>query len=348
MRDILSALDFYDQFDEMLCYFDHNPAQAIPEEMLFRLVNYRLTHLNVDSVRFVNHIARLKSEARADKPAASMINEYYQNLIHDDAYALRFASLSASELDALTFKEMDALCKDYMSNYNGAVFLIEGDISEGKMLDLAAKYFGNLPSKPEPVAIRDIQALRLRSCNDSAIHRFSAPKPRTDLLSVYAQENGFDCNASTAAYLEMLTKIADRIMDENIRFKDGGLYSVGCFHALLKQPNPQIRINIQTTCDPENRDYIMGKINELIGEMANGDLISEQAVNDCKVLLLENVGRDYFGKSDNLFRSYYLNGETSYDFTKDDVESITPEKLRQFLRDLISNGKHFELMLVGE
>ena len=105
-------------------------------------------------------------------------------------------------------------------------------------------------------------------------------------------------------------------------------------------PVPHMRITIAFACNPTQRERIAKDVEQLVKQMAEGDLITQDLINS----YLKNrekqsaayMGNEYTRRRDYLTQELngivVKKGDTSY------VREVTPISLRVYLKQLLKNG----------
>ena len=121
-------------------------------EQQLRMIYASLTTTEVDSVEAAEQISNIQAATVvANNPIVQA-----QLRVHNlpAASTKRLMPPTKEEVGAYTVERFKELLKDYYSNFNGSVLVVQGEVDADTLKPLLLKYIGSLPSKPEPVKRR--------------------------------------------------------------------------------------------------------------------------------------------------------------------------------------------------
>jgi len=319
------------------------------EDML-KVALFSLMNTEIDSVRFCNYKQKLRSQQPLSKSYAEHINELWTNTVYADEYAERMAPMSPEDIDALTLDEMRRLSEDYRSNFNGMHFAIESGYPKDYIEPLIIKYLGMLPSKSEAVVTRDIPAMHFKNKSGRSTYTYVSDNPKANVFLGYIQEKNFTYSIEENVLMEAFTYVLDELLDNNIRFAEGRVYSFGVNYNHIFIAGDKRVFTVHTTCDPLTANDMLNSIDSVIKEMAEGELITQSIVNNYINIRMKTY-HDYPDRSeyfDYLTSKYQNNGKVVNTFDENVIKSVTPQRLRSFIQSIIRNGNKQELVLVGQ
>lgn len=258
--------------------------------------------------------------------------------------------MTPEEIDAITLDEMRRLSEDYRSNFNGMHFTIRTSYKKSYIEPLVIKYLGMLPSKPEAISLRDLPAFHFKNESGRSTYPFTTQQPIAYVISGYAQEKDYVYSIEQNVLMEAFTQVLREQLVNQIRLSEGNVYSF----QVLAQHNflgaDKQSFSVYTPCDPEAVEWMLGAIDRVVHEMADGDLITQPMVDNyihnrmktyCKYPEIGN----YVEYMTNLDK---CNGRPYHTQDKRAIKGVTPSKLRRFAQTLISKGYKHELAIVGQ
>jgi predicted Zn-dependent peptidase len=232
------------------------------------------------------------------------------------------------------------LVKDYYSNYNGSVMVVQGNVDADSIMPYILKYVGGLPSKPERVKRMTWPADHYKTENTVVVEKIENPAPIAQTMMFYTWEKGFHYTLESHAHNEVLLSVLRDLLIQTLRVQHSDVYTpqVQMENALL--PVPHMRITISFACNPTQRERIAKDVEQLVKQMAEGNLITQDLING----YLKNREKQSVDYKDNEYmrRRDYLTQELNGIVVKQGdmtyVRQVTPASLRTHLKQLLKQG----------
>jgi zinc protease len=149
--------------------------------------------------------------------------------------------------------------------------------------------------------------------------------------------------------MEMIGRILSTRYLESIREREGGSYGVGTYGYMMPLPSPRAGLLMQFDTDPKKQERLMEIIHEEVQTIVeNGPLASdlqkekESMLKDYQEDLEKNT---YWRQTLYMYYMYGINNIRDY---KPAVEAITAETVQQTLKELLSSGNVFEVVMSPE
>ena len=334
----VSAKPFDDTFDLFCSSAQKDEAYWKDIEQALKMFYASLTTTEVDSVAASDYIANLQNVATQ----SSVASVQSRNLINCLPFesSKRLMPPTVEEAGRLSVERLRELVKDYYSNFNGTLFLICGDVNQDSIMPLVLKYIGSLPSKPEPVKRLVWSADHYKTTNTTAVEKFSNPSPLCATALYYTWEKGFQLNQDVRALNHALQSVLGELLLNRIRVQHGDVYTPVCQVVDDLLPVPRMRCTISYTCNPTQRERIAQDVMQLVNEVAKGDLITQELV-DNYIKNRESARKPYVDGVDGPCSDYIereLNGIVlkNDDLTND--KKVTPSSLKAHLKQLLRKG----------
>lgn len=334
---------FYDRYE---CFTF--PLYTPPENWL-KYLHYMLTNSNIDTIRFNKFRLNLLNTTKEPKTLISRKGSLWENFCYLQEFENRTGELSVQQIENMTLEEMSELCKKYKSNYNGSVFIIQCNYSPKKLKPLIAKYLGSLPSERNPIKMQNLKAFQLKNYDDSVYYHYYSQTPVANLMLSYIMEKNFKYNEEINVLADAFIHILRELLHNNIRLSDGSSYYFDCDYYFYTQTTSAIDLDIETTCAPDSVQPLVNRINTLIKEMSEGDIITSQHINNYINTRLNNLApKPTYINSVNYLSNRYIDGRNYVISDPTLVKSITIPKLQAFIKDFMANSYKQKVIMLGD
>ena len=292
----------------------------------------------VDSVEAAEQINNIQATIKAVQSPIMQAQLRVQNL--PAASVKRLIPPSLEEADTYTVERFREVVKDYYSNFNGSVFVVQGEVDADTLQPLLLKYIGSLPSKPEPVKRRIWEADHYKITNTTVVEKMENATPFCATFLFYTWEKGFQYTQQTHAHNQVLMSVLGKILLNTLRIQHSDVYTPQCIVQDDLLPIQRMKCTIAYTCDPKQRERIAKDVTQLVQEMAEGQLITQDLIDSYiteREKLKDNYkDNDYSLRSDLIARELngivIKEGDTSY------IKQVTPSSLKAHLRQLLKKG----------
>lgn len=334
----VSAKPFDDTFDLICRSKKKDEAYWKGIEQQLKMFYASMTTTEVDSVAASEIITNLQNVATQSSVASVQAGNRINCLPFESSK--RLMPPTVEEAGRLSVERLRELVKDYYSNFNGTLFLICGDVNQDSIMPLVLKYIGSLPSKPEPVKRLVWSADHYKTTNTTVVEKFSNPSPLCVTALYYTWEKGFQLNQDVRAHNHALQSVLGELLMSRIRVQQGDVYTPVCQVIDDLLPVPRMRCAISYTCNPTQRERIAQDVIQLVNEMAEGDLITQELV-DNYIKNREGARKRYVDGVDGPCSDYIereLNGIVLKDDDLTCDKKVTPSSLKAHLKQLLKKG----------
>jgi predicted Zn-dependent peptidase len=334
----VSAKPFDDTFDLICRSEKKDEAYWKGIEQQLKMFYASMTTTEVDSVAASEIITNLQNVATQSSVASVQAANRLNCLPFESSK--RLMPPTVEEAGRLSVERLRELVKDYYSNFNGTLFLICGDVNQDSIMPLVLKYIGSLPSKPEPVKRLVWSADHYKTTNTTAVEKFSNPSPLCVTALYYTWEKGFQLNQDVRALNHALQSVLGELLLNRIRVQHGDVYTPACQVVDDLLPVPRMRCAISYTCNPTQRERIAKDVIQLVNEMAEGDLITQELV-DNYIKNRENARKPYEDGVDGPCSDYIERELNGILLKNDDLtcdKKVTPSSLKDHLKQLLKKG----------
>ena len=329
---------FEDRFDHGARWIEGDSLNAFRVECTLKMFYKSLTSTEVDSVEFAEQKQKLMASAAA--LSSPMGQSALKVGLMTAAETKRLMPPSAEVVSSMNIDHLRELVKDYYSNYNGSVMVVQGNVDADSIMPYILKYVGGLPSKSERVKRLTWPADHYKTENTVVVEKIENPAPIAQTVMYYTWEKGFRYTQQSHAHNEVLLSVLRDLLIQTLRVQHSDVYTpqVQMEDALL--PVPHMRITIAFACNPTQRERIAKDVEQLVEQMAEGDLITQDLI-DGYLKNREKQSTDYKDNEYTRRRDYLtqeLNGIVVKQGDMTYVRQVTPASLRTHLKQLLKQG----------
>ena len=136
---------------------------------------------------------------------------------------------------------------------------------------------------------------------------------------------------------------------ESIREREGGSYGVSTYGSLSRVPHDKAALIMQFDTDPQKQARLMEIIHEEIQTIIDNGPLASDLQKEKEVMLKdfqENLEKNTYWRG--ALYSYYMFGTNKIRDYKPAVESISSESVQNMLKQLVSAGNMFEVVMFPE
>ncbi len=329
---------FEDRFDHGARWIKGDSLNAFRVECTLKMLYKSLTSTEVDSVEFAEQKQKLMASAAA--LSSPMGQSALKVGLMTAAETKRLMPPSAEVVSSMNIDHLRELVKDYYSNYNGSVMVVQGNVDADSIMPYILKYVGGLPSKPERVKRMTWPADHYKTENTVVVEKIENPAPIAQTVMYYTWEKGFQYTQQSHAHNEVLLSVLRDLLIQTLRVQHSDVYTpqVQMEDALL--PVPHMRITIAFACNPTQRERIAKDVEQLVKQMTEGNLITQDLI-DGYLKNREKQSTDYKDNEYTRRRDYLtqeLNGIVVKQGDMTYVRQVTPASLRAHVKQLLKHG----------
>ena len=239
--------------------------------------------------------------------------------------------------------------KERFANPGDFTFIFVGNIdpSDAKVQELICQWLGGLKTKKTHEEVIDH---RVRVTPGMQKNYFTR-KMETTTASNRIQYTSYDMPYSLANDLnmEMIGRILSTRYLESIREREGGSYGVATYGDMSILPVSRASLIMQFDTDPKKQERLMEIIHEEVQTIIKDGPLATDLQKE-KESMLKDYQEDL--ENNKYWRSalylYYMYGINNIRDYKPAVEAITAQTVQQTLKQLVSAGNVFEVVMFPE
>lgn len=322
-------------------------GKALPNEAesLFQLMHLYFTQPNLDE-KILSAISQQMAMSNRANPLADTVRVMRTN------YSPRTLISNADYYAKAKPENVIKVWKDCYGDPTLFTFVLTGNIDEQQAKALAETYLASL-AKPKDGIKRlnewKDDGIRPMKGNNSKTVKINLGRPMAQVVVNFNYET--KPNISDIICCNLLSSIFQSRCMQNIREKDGSVYSINVNKETQTVPASQYGITAEFSCSPDDAERLKGKIVEEWNKMAREGVT--QAEYDIVVRHLNKKMTENDDKADNWAKyitdTLLLNAETlnpvSYSTT---MKSINADVLNDFLRRMSTDGNRLDVTFLSK
>ncbi len=310
----------------------------------------QLVYLQVVEPRFVEEeIAPAFAQLNAIVPnLAKQPNFIFSEAYLKTAYGNnpRRQLISMDMVEKMSVASLENSYKTLFSNMAGTTVYITGNVDLETIKPLVEKYIGSLPTTGKPTEYIDHN---LEVVPGKVKNIFNAPMttPKSSVLLVYSGD--VEYNHENVIAMQAFRYTLDLIYTETIREEEGATYGVGTQGNVSAVPQQKGGMIIQFDTDPARVEEMIVLAIQGVEQIAENGPTEEQMVK-IRENFLKNISES------RISNSYWASNLRNYDLTGVDLDtereaiinSLTSEKVKNFVADLIGQGNFVKVVMNPE
>ncbi|WP_315366194.1 insulinase family protein [Prevotella koreensis] len=257
----------------------------------------------------------------------------------------RFAPSDKADLPKISYDRIMQIWKESFSNARGFVFYFVGNYDEAALRPLIEKYIASLPSTKKVADWKPIELYPTGKVSNVFTRKMETPKATAfkfwHAIMPYTLEN------------EVLSDAAGQVLAmvylKDIREDASAAYSVNASGGMSRQCDKAMAV-MQAYCpmDPEKAETAIALLAKGIAD--NSIKVDADKVAKVKENMLKNA--DINAKSNG----HWVSNISEYVFTGVDLQTnykkvvneLTPEKIANFLKQLLASGNELDVIMTPE
>ena len=224
---------------------------------------------------------------------------------------LRMQPITPKILKSLDYDVMFNFYKERFSDASDFTFYIVGNVSLEKDKDIIVKYLGSLPSLDRDNQWRDINLNQATGEIREIIK--NNPEPQSNTYLIYS--GPFEYNIKNRLNYLILGESLNIHLNEVIREKLGGVYSIGAYQSSQEYPKPIYNFYITFLSDPDRQEELVKSIKKEIQHFMIGNFDDNIVLNATKQSL-----QDYSEEIET--NDFWLGIMSFYDWHGEPYENV--------------------------
>ena len=316
-------------------------------ETFLQLVYLNFTAKSKDEKSYDSYLSKVKLAL----PGNILLPDYtYQDSINNVIYSNnpRYRIMNMDDIDQLSYDRCLEIIKERTANAANYTFSFVGNYDEATLLPLIEQYIASLPAKKaDNVEIKDVRTYFKGERKCDFKRKMETPKPILQNFYYAPVENTLKNDILMNCVSEALTNE----MLKQVREDASVAYSCAAYaYTDLTGPKPYVVLQSSAPIsEPSKLDMaaeLMKKIVVDAAEKVDPDKVKKIKENGLKQTEI-NLKNNGFWM--NAIIDWKLYGKDNYTDRKKIIESVTPEEISSFIKNVIlKSGNHAEVIMRPE
>lgn len=315
-------------------------------ETMLQMVYLYFTDINKDTASFHNLMSSLELQLknRSLSPDVAFSDSITATVYNHNP---RMTPVLLHDLPAVSYDRILQMAKERTTSANGWVFTIIGNYDEATLRPLISQYLGALPSKKaEPNSKRETFMAKGKVEN---IFRRKQETPKSTAVMLWSNPD-MAYTHERDVQMDILGQILSMEYLKKIREDASAAYSVGAQGAATIDTDGFHNFVMQAYCPmkPEKKDVALQIMNDEVKRLAES--IDADKLQKIKELMVKQYAdnqnsNNYWVGVIGMWRKYGIDIQTDGRKT---IESQTPEKLKEFMREFLKAGNQTTVVMLPE
>ena len=314
-------------------------------ETLFQLVTLYATAPRLDADYYESYSSNLRSQAetRLSQPDA-VFSDTYRSAISQDHFRTRPFTLEWVE--ELNLERSTAIYHDRFGDLGDFTFILVGAFDWDELRSLAATYLATLPAGGRVETWRDVGIDPPPGIEERIVRQGIDERSMTQI----AFAGDMEWSREASLELEALGEMLQIRLRERVREELGGTYSIGIGASASDLPDPEYRITVWFSSDPDRADELFEEV--LIGVDWAREGAEQMYLNTAKEILRssreEQLRRNGFWLGQ--IRGAVQRGEPfeAIDGFDERLDALTLEQVTEAARRYLSRDRYVRVVLLPE
>jgi zinc protease len=289
-----------------------------------------------------------------ERAVAAMIDQYKTSLMHQEEDPQkyfsreltkiisnnhpRFKPLEASDMDKVSLAEAFDFLKLCL-NPADYTFVFTGNINVNEMKELCSKYIASIPNSSSLNSWVDPRVVRPRR-TDRTLYKGQDEKCTVYLAWFAGGPSDFSENRNQVA--AVLTEYLDILLNDEIREKMSGVYSIGSGASVSVIPKGEYSLSVYFQCSPERSSELISAVNDIINKVSQQP-VNQDVFNKAKEALIKqhenSIQRNlHIAQSFANSAVLYSTPLSSLNDRPAAVRAVRPENIQVLCREMIVQG----------
>lgn len=310
---------------------------------LFELIYLYFTAPRMDEEAYASFENRMKAQLLNTEldPMVAFSDTLAQAVYNGNPRAMR---LRPGDFAHISYPRIMEMYKERFSDASGFVFSLVGNIPVDSIRPYVEQYLASLPANGKIEKGNPSVVPALRKGDYTNIFQRQMEVPKATVVNFISGQ--MDYNLPNIVTATALKQILDLVYMEKVREDEGGTYGVQSYARISPFPEGRTTLQIFFDTDPAKRE----RMNNIVRNELN------------RIMEVGPRAEDFKKTQDNLLKrhaenlqenSYWLNILDNYYYRRFDAETeyepivkaLTPEQIRTFTRQLLSQGNRIEVVM---
>ncbi|WP_168155200.1 M16 family metallopeptidase [Mangrovimonas xylaniphaga] len=315
-------------------------------ETMFQLVYMRFEKPRFDEEMFDNIMANNYKglESRLQNPNTVIGDAYKRLAANGDP---RYFEYNKAYLDQIDFNRMEEIYKERFGNAGDFTFYLIGDVPFKTVKSMVQKYIGAIAASEGKENWKPLKDYFPKGFHK---HRIKVSTEAPMATVVIKMKEAVEYNRENIVYHTILGDILNIRFIENIREKEGGVYTISVNAGDVRIPAPQLNMDISFSCDPKNaehlNDLVYKELEQIQKEVQLSDL--DKVVSNIKKNRPVMIQSNKYWMS--TLEAYYNYGENMMapEYFDAILDKVTTEDIEQAAKNFFEKADTLDIVFLPE
>ncbi len=257
--------------------------------------------------------------------------------------ALTVEDIKAADRNIIieTIKNMTANAADYL-------FVFTGDIDTDTFIPLMEQYIATIPGNPATATTAYTTSEGFEFPKGTETNNFSTPMetPQSWILILLTGKEPY--STENKLMVDIAAQVLSKSLLNKVREEMGATYSIGAAGMLTRTGSDNVLFQIAFPMRPEMKDEALAAIKEIVWALP--ETLSAEDITPAIEFMQKDI-KEKLEKNEEWSESITaasINGVNTFLTTEEALKTITPEKVRALMKDIISQGNYRTIILDPE
>ena len=321
-------------------------AHSTPKdiETMFQMMYLYFTAVNKDEKQFQNLMNILETQLK---------NKNLQpQAVFSDSLALtmyshnpRFANIQAEDLKDVSYDRILQIQKERFQDASQFTFVIVGNFDEQTIRPLIEQYVASLPSKGQSANFRDVRT----PATGEVKNNFTVKTESPNAMSYEIWLAKMPYTLENSVKIDALGQVLSQIYLATIREQESAAYTCGAYGGFDNGgTDSYARLIAVSQGNPDKNARAVELLLEGINKSA--EQFDADILTKVKTYMLKQADEDAKNNGHwvNILTTWKYRGLDMQTDYKKVVESLTPEAMQQFVKQILAAGNHAEVIMMPE
>jgi len=312
-------------------------------ETLFQLIYLTFTAPRTDQEAYTSFETRMRAQLQnLELNPMVTFSDSVSNALYMDN--LRAKRIRPEDFDKISYSRIMEMYKERFADASDFTFTFVGNIDPDTITQMIAQYLATLPSSGRQEKGRPEEVPAIRKGVYSNHFQLKQETPKASVVHLFSGKKEYSLENILKA--TMLKQILDLVYMEKIREDEGGTYGVRTSARISSFPKGETTLQIYFDTDPSKLSGLNSIVhNELQNISSKGPREEDFRKTVDNMLKRHEENKQENAYWLNILDNYFYYGVDAYTDYIPTLQSITPEQIASFTKQLLDQGNNIEVVM---
>ncbi|HBG25444.1 MAG TPA: peptidase M16 [Rikenellaceae bacterium] len=314
-------------------------------ETFMQLVYLNFTSLRSDPEAYQALLGRMRAQLKnaAANPMTAFTDTLQATLYNNSPYAKR---LSVEMLDKIDYARTLELAKGRFANAADFTFVFVGNVDAVTLRPLVETYIASLPgSKGKKEDWKNVGMVPVKG---KVVKHFDREMqtPKATVYTIFSGKTPY--SVENLIMSNMTKQVFEQVFTRTIREEEQGTYGVGVNMSLSTYPTENFTFLFGFDTDVALKERLLARAHKEIANVIQNGVTTED-FNKIIEFMNKNYTQNLRENSYwlNTISNRYLIGKDLHTTYEAALKAMTPAKLHEYIKSVLSQGNQFEIIMKG-